>query len=140
MSEIIKIFFINSIKKSCLDHYHCYFNFSEEEKIILQSQINSPIKKLNDTFEEYSFDVYEFKIDKNKALELNSEIIHMFYIMEKKENKKKEKEIDKYEVNINFDPNRTNFIFDFKIGNLLNKNKISPFNYGYNLNLKSIFF
>ena len=136
MSEKIKIFFINSIKISYLDNYHFYFNYSEEEEKISQSKINSPINNLNEILKEYSFDVHELTIDKNKALELNSEIIHMFYIMEKKDNKVK----DIYEVNINYDPNRTNFIFDFKIGNLLNKNKISPYNFGYNLTLEQIFF
>ena len=81
--------------------------------------------------------MHELKIDKRKILEMNKNIIKMKFVISPKRNTNKSLE-KSYEVNINFEPTRTNFIFDFKIGNLLNSNSISKFN-GYNLNPNQIF-
>ena len=132
-SEKIKIIFIHSYKIDLLKDNFVYFKSNEEEKIY-ENNITKKIE-LNPPQKQYRSDLEELIIEKKKVLEINKNIIKLLFILENKKNKNKKC----FEVNINFEPSRTNFIFDFKIGNLVNGNTISKFNENFNLDFNELF-
>ena len=136
-SEEIIILFICSYKKE-LYNGKLYLK-EDSEKMVESHQFNEIL--INESkYKKYQFDIQEIKINKQRALESKKTSIKMNFSLS---NLKKEKKVEEYDGTFNFIPNRSNFLFDYKIGNSLSQT-INTFNYVYdkgcNLEFNEIFY
>ena len=111
-----KLIFVNSYKKSIVQNYNIFFEYNGQKL----SDKNHQKKKLPTKDENFSFFRNELIVNEDWIQEEN-ELSNIKLLLNLVEIDDEKIEPMKYETNIYFEKNRTNFIFGFKIGNLINK-------------------
>ena len=136
-SEEIIILFIYSYQKGL---YNGKLNLKESQEKIVKTHLFNEILIEGSKYKDYQFDIQEIKINKQTALESKKHEVEMILSLSTHNN---ENNVTKYEATFNFNPSRSNFLFDYKIGCRLDKEikgmKIN-YNKGCNLEFSEIFY
>ena len=132
-----KIYFLTTIKTSIYDNKQINYNYNDKnlnEEIIMRKIGNK--NGFYIIFNEFEIEEIE---EKEKENENEKQNIKIYLTVSNLSNE--DEKINKYEVIINYEPNRINFIFNLSIGNsvktsILDDNRFESLNIDFNSNFQ----